>query len=219
MSPPTHDNDTSKAGPGPGGISRRTRSGSETSDTAESIGSNSSSCANANANANANARDPSLARTIMLGRPYLIKITPQFLVVTLVMVASLAFSVGTVNRLVLLGLVGAHRQTPIRAAASHLDETGLLLPTPAIVGGKEVPPTMYTSKTFQRGGALTSRTIHLDRTVSPTKEDDGGEGDADEVAPHTEGVVSICPRGSIFWSTSSTWIQTSSTPRRGSPRP
>ena len=155
----------------------------------------------------------------MLDRPYLIKITPQFLVVTLVMVASLAFSVGTVNRLVLLGLVGAHRQTPIRAAASHLDETGLLLPTPAIVGGKEVPPTMYTSKTFQRGGALTSRTIHLDRTVSPTKEDDGGEGDADEVAPHTEGVVSICPRGSIFWSTSSTWIQTSSTPRRGSPRP
>ena len=76
--------------------------------------------------------------------------------------------------------------TPIRAAASHLDETGLLLPTPAIVGGKEVPPTMYTSKTFQRGGALTSRTIHLDRTVSPTKDDDGGEGDADEVAPHGE---------------------------------
>jgi hypothetical protein len=58
------------------------------------------------------------------------------------------------------------------------------LPTPAIIAGKKVPPTTYTSKIFQQGGALTSRTVHLDRC--PANYFHGTEDDADEVKPHED---------------------------------
>ena len=38
------------------------------------------------------------------------------------------------------------------------------LPSPTVSEGKEVPFTTYTTKLFQAEGALTSSTIHLDRS-------------------------------------------------------
>jgi hypothetical protein len=122
----------------------------------------------------------------MMGRPYLIKVTPHFIVATLLTVASLAFSVGMMSRLALLTRIGEHTMHPTVAIRAARDQIKMLaLPTPVILGGKDVPPTKYTSKTFQQGGALTSRTVHLNRTNSETN--DGGEDDADEDAPHEDG--------------------------------
>jgi hypothetical protein len=67
---------------------------------------------------------------------------------------------------------------------------------PMILGGKEVPPTMYMSKTLQQGGTLTSRTVHLDQTDLATN--DGGKQDNAEVkadVPHREDGGAHLPSG------------------------
>ena len=128
--PPAHE---SKAGPSPS--ARRPHSGSTGSDSTSetsSVGSNSTPgdapCFNAQ------------------DRPYLITITPKFLVVTLLAVTCLAFSVGMMSRIMLMSSTGVHPAHPMYGnsiamrATSFQDKMGLT--TPVILVGKEVPPTM-----------------------------------------------------------------------------
>ena len=124
----------------------------------------------------------------MFQRPFIIAISRPLIVVALVSVAAFAFVVGIVTRAVLMGDAGgsAARRTGVVADRHAVARAGLL-PTPVILGGKEVPPTTYTSRTYQQGGALTSQTVHLDRAGSANG--DGLEDDAaDEVASrHDDG--------------------------------
>ena len=123
--PPAHE---SKAGPSPS--ARRPHSGSTGSDSTSetsSVGSNSTP---------GDAHD----------RPYLITITPKFLFVTLTAVTCLAFSVGMMSRIMLMSSMGVHPTHPMYGnsiamrATSFQDKIGL--PTPVILVGKEVSPTM-----------------------------------------------------------------------------
>jgi hypothetical protein len=89
-----------------------------------------------------------------------------------------------------------------------------------ILGGKEVPPAMYTSKILQQGGVLTSRTVHLHRT-DLAKNDGGKQDNAEEKAdaPHEEDRGMHLPSGQHLLVDINTWITTSSTPRKGWPWP
>lgn len=208
--PPAHE---SKAGPSPS--ARRPHSGSTGSDSTSETSSVGSNSTPGDAPSCFNAHD----------RPYLITITPKFLVATLLAVTCLAFSVGMMSRIMLVSSMGVHPAHPMYGnsiamrATSFQDKIGLTtpvilvgkevpptmskrddigvqapsilagkdmsrLPTPAIIAGKKVPPTTYTSKIFQQGGALTSRTVHLDRC--PANFFHGTEDDADEVTPHED---------------------------------
>ncbi len=194
MSPPAHE---SKAGPSPGARPHSRSTGSDSKPETSSVGSNStpddaSSCFNTH------------------DRPYLITISPKFLVVTLIAVTCLAFSIGLMSRITLMSSMDTSVQDKIGLPApviligkelpptlSKQDEIGLeapsilagkdtiRLPTPTIIAGKKVPPTTYTSKTFQKDGALTSRTVHLERC--PANFFRGTKNDADEVVPHEDG--------------------------------
>jgi S-adenosylmethionine/arginine decarboxylase-like enzyme len=78
--------------------------------------------------------------------PYLITTTPMFLVLTMMAVTCLAFSVGVMSYIMLLICMEVHPAYPmcgtnVAIRAANIQDT-VGLPTPAILGGKEVPPTM-----------------------------------------------------------------------------
>lgn len=64
---------------------------------------------------------------------------------------------------------------PVVEGDDALDEKRKQLPSPTILPGKEVPYTTFASKIFPEEGAVTSHTIHLDRSNAMDLHDKGIE--------------------------------------------
>lgn len=177
MSPLILDTTMSNKPPG-----KKSRSGSVVSDTSTSADDTASAGSTSSLDTMpSSCVDIAQDITGMLQRPFIIAISTPLIVVTLVTAAALAFFVGIVTRVVLVGNMGANAARQTQVVADHAVAKAGLLPTPVILGGKEVPPTMYTSRTFWQGGAVTSQTVHLDRAGSANNH--GFENDAaDEAA-------------------------------------
>jgi len=117
----------------------------------------------------------------------IVRVSTRFLILTLMIVTSVAFIVGTLSRIVLLGSLGivVHPlvDTPLvlNQYYSNLQEDTLSrvavdmvtqLPKPIAI--HEVPSTTFTSTHFPQDAARTSHTVHIDRQVmtQKVKEDD-----------------------------------------------
>lgn len=84
---------------------------------------------------------------------YDVKVSLRFLVMSLLSCGLVAFIVGRTARLVLIvnpqkEVLLAHREVLMRQIASTSEDRILKLPTPVLPGGKVLPQTTYTSKTF-----------------------------------------------------------------------
>ena len=104
------------------------------------------------------------------GRSYLVRIPPHFILLTLVIVCGVAFSVGTISRVVLLSSMGIHPSAyPSNTPASIQSDVENLkhyLPVPVRINDKELPPTTYSStQVLPQVGATTSHSVHMDRKV------------------------------------------------------
>ncbi|KAL3817182.1 hypothetical protein ACHAXA_007725 [Cyclostephanos tholiformis] len=177
--------DTTTSDKNPGAKSRSGSLGSDPSTSAEDAASAGFTSSLDNISSSCVERALDIAG--MFQRLFIITVSASLFVVTLVIVAALAFFVGIVTRLVLVGMMGANAPHPTQVVTDLVATTVGLLPTPVILGGKEVPPTKYTSRTFWQGGALTSQTVHIDRAGSTSY--DGGEDDAanEVAAQHDDG--------------------------------
>ena len=105
------------------------------------------------------------------GRSYLVRIPPHFILLTLVIVCGVAFSVGTISRVVLLSSMGIHPSAyPPNTPASIQSDVKYLkhyLPVPVRINDKELPPTTYSStQVLPQVGATTSHSVHMDRKVN-----------------------------------------------------
>lgn len=107
------------------------------------------------------------------GSGFSIHLTVKFIVATIFLTASIAFTVGCIARNILLSpppstMLSRNHQDDIAVALYPVDDDTIMkqLPTPTILDDKEVPPTLYTSKNFDERG----HTVHLERTA--TSEDD-----------------------------------------------
>ncbi|KAL7549854.1 hypothetical protein ACHAWF_013114 [Thalassiosira exigua] len=125
---------------------------------------------------------------------YHFQATPRFVVLALVLAASTAFAVGTVSRVALLATAASQQQQ----GSSHCPvalknevrtaQKPLQLPSPTVVGGKDVPFTTFASKTFHREAASASHSVHLDRrnadaeagAVATSSPDEEGDDSDDE---------------------------------------
>ena len=103
-----------------------------------------------------------------------IQLTVKFIVATIFLTASIAFTVGCIARNILLApppstMLSRNHQDDIAVASYPVDTTIMeQLPTPTILDGKEVPPTLYTSKNFDERG----HTVHLERTATSSEDDE-----------------------------------------------
>ena len=110
------------------------------------------------------------------GRSYLVKMPPQFILLTLMIVCGVAFSVGTISRIMLLSSMGVHPSAyPLNTPASIQGDLEYLtrhLPIPVRINGKDLPPTTYTStQVLPQDAATTSHSVHMDRKVKLYDED------------------------------------------------
>ena len=107
----------------------------------------------------------------------LIRVSPQFIIVTMLLLSSLAFILGTICRIIILSKMGVYNpmQTTNNNMANKSSSMGTVynLPTPVLHPGKDVPPTTFLSKIFHQhqDAAITSHTVHLDRKVTTTNID------------------------------------------------
>ena len=109
------------------------------------------------------------------GSGFSIQLTVKFIVATIFLTASIAFTVGCIARNILLApppstmMLSRTHQDDIAVALYPVDTTIMKqLPTPTILDGKEVPPTLYTSKNFDERG----HTVHLERTATSSEDDE-----------------------------------------------
>ena len=108
------------------------------------------------------------------GSGFSIQLTVKFIVATIFLTASIAFTVGCIARNILLApspstMLSSNYQDAIAVALYPVDTTIMeQLPTPTILDGKEVPPTLYTSKNFDERG----HTVHLERTTTSSEDDE-----------------------------------------------
>ena len=108
------------------------------------------------------------------GSGFSIQLTVKFIVATIFLTASIAFTVGCIARNILLApppstMLSRNHQDDIAVALYPVDTTIMKqLPTPTILDGKEVPPTLYTSKNFDERG----HTVHLERTATSSEDDE-----------------------------------------------
>ena len=119
----------------------------------------------------------------------IVRVSTRFLIFTLMIVTSVAFIVGTLSRIVLLGSLGIivhplvdtsmilndqyysnllQEDTTSRVAVDMVTQ----LPKP--IASHEVPLTTFTSTNFPQDAARTSHTVHIDRQIMTQKvqEDD-----------------------------------------------
>jgi len=107
------------------------------------------------------------------GSGFSIQLTVKFIVATIFLTASIAFTVGCIARNILLApppstMLSRNHRDDIAVALYPVDTTIKQLPTPTILDGKEVPPTLYTSKNFDERG----HTVHLERTTATSEDDE-----------------------------------------------
>ncbi|KAL7538215.1 hypothetical protein ACHAWF_006023 [Thalassiosira exigua] len=123
-------------------------------------------------------------------RLFSIHLTVKFISIAVLLSAAFAFSAGCLARMVLASKFGALplkndvaiKLSPERETTSACPR----LPSPAIIPGKEVPYTTYTSKNFRCEGSSTSHTLHIDRRGAATQ----GASEANDDA-QCEGVCSL----------------------------
>ena len=120
------------------------------------------------------------------GRSYHVRIPPPFILLTLVIVCGVAFSVGTISRVVLLSSMGIHPSAhPSNTPAliqSDVEYLNHYLPVPVRIHDKELPPTTYSStQVLPQVGATTSHSVHMDRKVKLYDEDNiTNDGDTNQ---------------------------------------
>ena len=109
------------------------------------------------------------------GSGFSIQLTVKFIVATIFLTASIAFTAGCIARNILLSpppstMLSRNYQDDIAVALHPVDDDTVMkqLPTPTILDGKEVPPTLYTSKNFDERG----HTVHLERTTTSSEDDE-----------------------------------------------
>ncbi|KAL9183486.1 hypothetical protein ACHAXT_004342 [Thalassiosira profunda] len=112
----------------------------------------------------------------------------KLLAVAVLLAAGAAFSAGCLARAVLLAKIDAAPSSG-GAAEAFAVPGPQQLPAPAILPGKDVPLTTYTSKTFPVEGSAASHTLHIDRrgadNVEPTVRS------ADEGAAQTDSAFAV----------------------------
>jgi len=118
---------------------------------------------------------------------HIVRVSTRFLIFTLMIVTSVAFIVGTLSRIVLLGSLGIivhplvdtslvlNQYTNLQedtTSIMHAVDIATQLPKPIAI--HEVPLTTFRSTNFPQDAARTSHTVHIDRQVMTRKveEDD-----------------------------------------------
>ena len=118
----------------------------------------------------------------------IVRVSTRFLIFTLMIVTSVAFIVGTLSRIVLLGSLGIivhplvdtslvlndQYYSNLQEDTSNMYAADMVTQLPKPVAIHDVPLTTFTSTHFPQDAARTSHTVHIDRQVMTRKveEDD-----------------------------------------------
>lgn len=105
---------------------------------------------------------------------YTIRLTGQFLAISALICITVAFTVGSLARVILIDQPATKRNhaTPIAAGDVKEDIHEATLPTPLLLEGKTIPTIIYTAKHFDTSMAATTSSQFLEKqdtkTANPT---------------------------------------------------
>ena len=132
----------------------------------------------------------------------IIRVSTQFLILTLMIVTSVAFIVGTLSRIVLLGSLGIIVHPLVDSSlvlnqysnlqedtTSSMHAVDMVTQLPKPIAIHEVPLTTFTSTNFPQDSARTSHTVHIDRQVMTQKVEDDDYANA--ISPSTDEEVRL----------------------------
>jgi S-adenosylmethionine decarboxylase proenzyme, Bacillus form len=114
-------------------------------------------------------------------QPYIVHVSRTFIYVSLLTSILLAFTTGRAARIILIegpqrALLAPHDTSAMFVRPEHSRPS---LPNPQLIGGKEVPRTLYTAKNFDTAMGASTASVYLERSSENLSSVKGGNDDQD----------------------------------------
>jgi S-adenosylmethionine decarboxylase proenzyme len=134
-------------------------------------------------------------------QPYIVRVSRTFIYVSLITSILLAFTIGRAARIILI-------EGPRRALLAPPDTSAMFvrpehsrpsLPNPQLIGGKEVPRTLYTAKNFDTAMGASTASVYLERSLENTShssKDSNGQSDENSYCKADQNDQKQCSRSS-----------------------